>query len=252
MVLGLPNGTRACLFDLDGVITDTATVHTAAWEETFDALLRRYEVGDGSRRFVPGTGFAGIVDGRPRVDTVRSFLSERGIELPEGTPDGPADLETVHGVSRWQSDLFDARLRTEGAEVCDDTMDYLTAARGRGLLTAVATSSVHCREILRAAGAETLFDAWIDGVVAARRHLRGKPHPDIFLAAARDLGQHPSECAVFEDALAGMDAARSGRFGWVVGVDRARQADALYAHGANQVVTDLTTLIGATGSGLPA
>lgn len=250
MVLGLPDGIRACLFDLDGVITDTAAVHAAAWKETFDALLRQRE-GDGFRPFTLETDYHQLVDGRPRAETVRSFLRARGIELPDGTPDGPTDLETVHGVGRWKNDVFEARVRAEGAQVCGDTMDFLAAARAQGLLTAVATSSVHCREILRAAGAETLFDAWIDGVVAARRHLRGTPHPDIFLAAARDLGQRPSECAVFEDALAGMDAGRSGHFGWVVGIDRASQADALYAHGADRVVADLTDLIGTTGRGLP-
>ncbi|MGW0086700.1 HAD family hydrolase [Streptomyces sp. NPDC003393] len=242
MALGLPGTVRACLFDLDGVITDTAAVHAATWKEAFDALLRQRE-GDGFRPFTLETDYREFVDGRPRAEGVRSFLSSRGIELPEGGPGSPPGLDTVHGLERWRSRLFEERLRTEGVRVCQDAMAYLVAAREERLLTAVVTASADCREILRAANAETLFDAWIDGLVAARRGLRGKPHPDTFLAAARDLGQRPSECAVFEDALAGMDAGRSGHFGWVVGVDRVSQAEALYAHGADTVVANLACLI---------
>ncbi len=248
MVLGLPDTVRACLFDLDGVITDTAAVHAATWKEAFDALLRQRE-GDGFRPFTLEADYRELVDGRPRADGVRSFLSSRGIELPEGSPGGPPSLDTVHGLGRWKSKLFEERVQAEGVRVCQDTMDYLVAARDQSLLTAVVTSSANCREVLRAANAETLFDAWIDGVVAAKRGLRGKPYPDTFLAAARDLGQRPSECAVFEDALAGMDAGRSGHFGWVVGVDRVSQADALYAHGADTVVADLACLIDAPFKG---
>ncbi|MGW5590734.1 HAD family hydrolase [Streptomyces sp. NPDC003857] len=242
MVLGLPDTVRACLFDLDGVITDTAAVHAATWKETFDALLQEHE-GAGFRPFTVETDYRKLVDGRPRADGVRAFLTSRGIELPDGAPDAPTGLDTVHGLGRWKSALFEARIRSEGVTVCQDTMAYLAAARDRGLLTAVVTSSANCREVLRSAGAEALFDAWIDGLVAAKRGLRGKPYPDTFLAAARDLGQRPSECAVFEDALAGMDAGRSGHFGWVVGIDRVSQASALYAHGADTVVADLATLI---------
>lgn len=243
MALGLPAVVRACLFDLDGVLTDTASVHAATWKTTFDAFLEQRD-GNRFRPFDADTDYRRFVDGRPRADGVRCFLSARGIALPDGSPDDPPGLETVHGLGRWKSGLFEAAIRSQGAEVYPDTMAYLTAARGRGLLTAVVTSSANCREVLRAARAETLFDAWIDGVVAAGRGLRGKPYPDTFLAAARDLGQHPAECAVFEDAQAGMDAGRSGHFGWVVGVDRTGQADALYAHGADEVVKDLRDLAG--------
>ncbi|WP_031101693.1 MULTISPECIES: HAD family hydrolase [unclassified Streptomyces] len=247
MVLGLPGAIRACLFDLDGVITDTAAVHAATWKETFDALLRQQE-GDKFRPFTLETDYRELVDGRPRADGVRSFLFSRGIKLPEGGPDNPPGLDTVHGLELWKTGLFEERVRAEGVKVCQDTMDYVAAARERGVLTAVVTSNANCREILRAADAETLFDAWIDGLVAARRGLRGKPHPDTFLAAARDLGQHPLECAVFEDALAGMDAGRSGHFGWVIGVNRVSKPEALYAHGADTVVSDLACLIDAPDS----
>lgn len=243
MALGLPAVIRACLFDLDGVITDTASVHAASWKEVFDALLQRRE-GDGFHPFAADTDYRKFVDGRPRADGVRCFLASRGIELPDGSPDDPPALDTVHGLGRTKNSLFEARIRAEGAEVYQDTMAYLGTARDQGLLTAVVTSSANCGEVLRAARVETLFDAWIDGVVAASRNLRGKPYPDTFLAAARDLGQHPNQCAVFEDAQAGMDAGRSGHFGWVVGVDRTGQADALYAHGADVVVKNLRDLAG--------
>ncbi|WP_438306124.1 HAD family hydrolase [Streptomyces sp. HUAS TT11] len=246
MALGLPDTVRACLFDLDGVITDTAAVHAATWKETFDTLLHERE-GAGFRPFTVETDYRELVDGRPRADGVRAFLTARRIKLPDGVPDGPLGLDTVHGLAHWKSNLFEARIRSEGASVFPDTMAYLAAARERGLLTAVVTSSANCLQVLRAADAESLFDAWVDGLVAAKRGLRGKPYPDMFLAAARDLGQRPSECAVFEDALAGMDAGRSGHFGWVVGVDRVSQADALYAHGADTVVADLATLIEQSG-----
>jgi beta-phosphoglucomutase family hydrolase len=243
VALGLPAVIRACLFDLDGVITDTASVHAAAWQETFDAFLQQGE-GNGFRPFAADTEYRELVDGRLRADGVRSFLASRGIDLPDGSPDDPPGLDTVHGLGRWKNGLFEAKIRKQGPEVYRDTLAYVMSARDKGLLTAVVTSSTSCREVLRAARAETLFDAWIDGVVAANRNLRGKPHPDTFLAAARDLGQHPSQCAVFEDAQAGMDAGRSGHFGWVVGVDRSGQADALYAHGADAVVKDLRDLGG--------
>ncbi|MFI6567640.1 HAD family hydrolase [Streptomyces sp. NPDC050534] len=243
MTLGLPAVVRACLFDLDGVITDTTSLHAAAWKEAFDTLLLQRE-GEGFRPFAAETGYNEFFDGRPSAEGVRCFLSSRGIERPDGSPDDLPGLDTVYGLVRWKNSLFEARARSQGGEVWQDTMAYLMAARDSGLLTAVVTSSANCREILRAARMETLFDAWIDGVVAASRNLRGKPHPDTFLAAARDLGQHPDQCAVFENAQAGMDAGRSGHFGWVVGVARTGRADALYAHGADVVVKDLGDLAG--------
>ncbi|MDX2597692.1 MULTISPECIES: beta-phosphoglucomutase family hydrolase [Streptomyces] len=241
--LGLPDTIQACLFDLDGVVTQTAVVHAAAWKETFDAFLREHE-GPQARPFDEVADYDEYVDGRPRADGVRSFLASRGIELPEGDPGDPPDARTVHGLGNRKNDLLLERIRTGGVDAYEGTLRYLEAVRARGLATAIVSSSANCRDVLRAVGAEHFFDVRIDGVVATERHLPGKPHPDTFLAAARDLGVEPERAAVFEDALAGMDAGRSGGFGYVVGVDRVGQSDALYAHGANVVVKDLAELGG--------
>ncbi|MFF7240631.1 beta-phosphoglucomutase family hydrolase [Streptomyces collinus] len=241
--LGLPDTIQACLFDLDGVVTQTAVVHAAAWKETFDAFLREHE-GPQARPFDEVADYDEYVDGRPRADGVRSFLASRGIELPEGDPGDPPDARTVHGLGNRKNDLLLERIRTGGVDAYEGTLRYLEAVRARGLATAIVSSSANCRDVLRAVGAEHFFDVRIDGVVATERHLPGKPHPDTFLAAAHDLGVEPERAAVFEDALAGMDAGRSGGFGYVVGVDRVGQTDALYAHGASVVVKDLAELGG--------
>ncbi|MET9117484.1 beta-phosphoglucomutase family hydrolase [Streptomyces longwoodensis] len=240
--LGLPDTIQACLFDLDGVVTRTAVVHAAAWKEMFDAFLRARD-GDSFRPF-SDDDYDQYVDGRPRADGVRSFLASRDIELPEGTPEDPPDAETVHGLGNRKNELLLERIRTDGVEAYEGTLRYLDAVRARGLRTAIVSSSANTRDVLRSIHAEDLFDVRIDGVVAAERGLPGKPRPDTFLAAARDLGVEPSHAAVFEDALAGMDAGRSGHFGYVVGVDRVGQTDALYAHGADVVVKDLDELGG--------
>ncbi|GAB2331010.1 beta-phosphoglucomutase family hydrolase [Streptomyces griseoincarnatus] len=240
--LGLPEDIEACLFDLDGVVTRTAVVHAAAWKEMFDAFLRERD-GEG---FAPFTAadYDAYVDGRPRADGVRTFLASRGIELPAGGPDDPPAAGTVHGLGNRKNELLLARIRTDGVEPYDSTLAYLHAVRARGLRTAIVSSSANCRDVLRSIDAEDLFDVRIDGVVAAGRGLPGKPAPDTFLAAAAELGVEPARAAVFEDALAGMDAGRAGKFGYVVGVDRVGQAEALYAHGADTVVTDLSELGG--------
>ncbi len=240
--LGLPENILACLFDLDGVISRTAAVHAAAWKQAFDAFLRERDGAD----FRPFTDsdYAEYVDGRPRVDGVRTFLASRGVGLPLGAPDDPPGTATVHGLARHKNELFLERIRSGGVEAYEGTLRYIEAARADGLRTAVVSASANCRDVLRALDAEHLFDARVDGVVAAERHLPGKPHPDTFLAAARDLGVPPGRAAVFEDALAGMDAGRAGRFGYVVGVDRVGRSAALYAHGADRVVTDLAELTG--------
>ncbi|MFI6355085.1 HAD family hydrolase [Streptomyces sp. NPDC050743] len=241
--LGLPDTIQACLFDLDGVVTKTAVVHAAAWKETFDAFLRDY-AGEQGRPFDAVADYDEYVDGRPRADGVRAFLDSRGIRLPEGTPEDPPDAPTVHGLGNRKNVLLLERIRTGGVEAYEGTLRYLEAVRAEGLRTAIVSSSANCRDVLRSVGAEHFFDVRIDGVVAAERRLPGKPHPDTFLAAAHDLGVEPSRAAVFEDALAGMDAGRAGGFGYVVGVDRVGQADALYAHGATIVVKDLAELGG--------
>ncbi|MBC9729449.1 HAD family phosphatase [Streptomyces sp. TRM68367] len=243
--LGLPAHIRACLFDLDGVVTRTAVVHAAAWKETFDAFLRERE-GQRFRPFDAGADYAAYVDGLPRADGVRTFLAARGIHLPEGDPDDPPDAPTVHGVGNRKNALLREKIRTGGVEAYDGTLRYIEAVRARGLRTAIVSASANCRDVLRAVGAGHLFDVTVDGIVAAERHLPGKPRPDTFLAAAHELGVAPREAAVFEDALAGMDAGRAGHFGYVVGVDRTGQAAALYAHGADRVVASLADLTGVT------
>ncbi|CAL9395339.1 HAD family hydrolase [Streptomyces albus] len=246
--LGLPDGVRACLFDLDGVLTKTAVVHDAAWKETFDAFLRERE-GPGFRPFDPVADYDAYVDGLPRADGVRTFLASRGIELPEGTPDDPPDRRTVHGLGNRKNELLLEKIHQEGVEAYDGSVRYLDAVRAAGLRTAVVSSSANCRDVLVAVGIADRFDARIDGIVARERKLPGKPRPDTFLAAAHELGAAPGEAAVFEDALAGMEAGRAGGFGHVVGVDRTGQAGALRAHGADVVVKDLWDLVDASGEG---
>ncbi|MET8946146.1 HAD-IA family hydrolase [Streptomyces sp. NPDC004542] len=241
--LGLPDTIQACLFDLDGVVTRTAVVHAAAWKETFDDFLRAYE-GERARPFDAVADYDEYVDGRPRADGVRTFLASRGIELPEGDPGDPPDARTVQGIGNRKNQLVLKKIRTEGVEAYEGTIRYIEAVRAGGLRTAIVSSSANTRDVLRSIGAEHLFDVRIDGVVAAERGLPGKPRPDTFQAAARDLGVEYRQAAVFEDALAGMDAGRSGGFGYVVGVDRVGQTDALYAHGADIVVEDLAELGG--------
>ncbi|MEU2285325.1 beta-phosphoglucomutase family hydrolase [Streptomyces sp. NPDC013178] len=241
--LGLPDTIQACLFDLDGVVTRTAVVHAAAWKETFDAFLRERD-GEHFRPFDTADDYDEYVDGRPRADGVRTFLASRDIRLPEGRPDDPPDAQTVHGLGNRKNELLLRKIRTDGVEAYEGTLRYLKAVRARGLRTAIVSSSANTRDVLRSIDAEDLFEVRIDGVVAVERGLPGKPHPDTFLAAARDLGVEPSRAAVFEDALAGMDAGRAGHFGYVVGVDRVGQTDALYAHGADVVVKDLAELGG--------
>jgi beta-phosphoglucomutase family hydrolase len=240
--LGLPEEIKACLFDLDGVVTRTAVVHAAAWKEMFDAFLRARE-GEQFRPF-DDHDYDEYVDGLPRADGVRTFLASRGIELPDGKPDDPPGAETVHGLGNRKNALVLEKIRTDGVEAYDDTLAYIRAARARGLRTAIVSSSANCRDVLRAIDAEDLFDVRVDGVVAAERGLPGKPRPDTFLAAAHDLGLDAPRSAVFEDALAGMDAGRAGGFGYVVGLDRVGQTDALYEHGADIVVKGLAELGG--------
>ncbi|WP_405774156.1 HAD family hydrolase [Streptomyces sp. NBC_00859] len=241
MKLGLPDEIRACLFDLDGVITKTAVVHAAAWKEMFDAFLQECD-GPGFRPFDSASDYDEYVDGRPREDGVRTFLASRGISLPEGSPDDAPEDNTVHGLGRRKNILVLEKIRTQGVDAYPGSLKYIDAVRASGLRTAVVSSSANCRTILAAVGAEELFEVRIDGVVAAERNIPGKPAPDTFLEAARELGVAASEAAVFEDALAGMDAGKAGRFGYVVGVDRVGQAEALRAHGADRVVEDLADL----------
>jgi len=243
-MLGLPDGIRGCLFDLDGVITKTATVHDAAWQEMFDDYLRKRsrQTGEPFVPFDPVADYENFVDGKPRADGTRSFLQSRGIELPEGDAGDPPDAPTVRGLSNRKNEILLRRIRSDGVEVYPGSVRYVRAARDGGLRRAVVSSSANTHDVLAAAHVEDLFEAVVDGLVAEREHLRGKPAPDTFLAGARALRLEPGEAAVFEDALAGVAAGRAGRFGCVIGVDRARQADALREHGADVVVADLAEL----------
>ncbi len=244
-VLGLPDGIRGCLFDLDGVLTQTAKVHAAAWKEMFDDYLRERarRTGQPFVPFDPVADYDEYVDGKPRADGTRSFLESRGIKLPEGGNDDPPDAETIHGLGNRKNELVLRKIREEGVEAYPGSVRYVRAVKAAGLPRAVVSSSANCRDVLIAAGIEDLFDARIDGVVAEQEHLRGKPAPDTFLAGARALGLKPTAATVFEDALAGVAAGRAGGFGFVVGVDRVGQAAALKEHGADIVVTDLAELL---------
>ncbi|QFZ18097.1 beta-phosphoglucomutase family hydrolase [Saccharothrix syringae] len=238
MPLGLPDAITACLFDLDGVLTSTAVLHRRAWKRTFDAFLTPR----GEPPFTE-SDYVQYVDGRPRYDGVRAFLASRRITLPEGTPADPPDADTVHGVGNRKNELIEAIIRDEGVTPYPGTVRYLEAVRGRGLAIGVVTSSANARKVLDAAGLSRFATALVDGVVIIRDGLRGKPAPDSFLAGARELGVPPAHAAVFEDALAGVQAGRAGDFGYVVGVDRANQREALRAHGADVVVEDLAELL---------
>jgi beta-phosphoglucomutase family hydrolase len=244
-MLGLPDGVRACLFDLDGVLTQTAKVHAAAWREMFDGYLRQRAVRNGEAfvAFDPVGDYDEYVDGRPRYEGVRSFLDSRGIELPQGERSDPARAQTIDGLGNRKNAIVLRMIRDRGVEAYEGSVRYVRAAREAGLRRAVVSSSSNCREVLRAAGIEDLFEQRIDGVVAERERLRGKPAPDTFLAGARALGVRPDQAAVFEDALAGVQAGRAGGFGCVVGVDRVGQARELRVHGADIVVGDLAELL---------
>ncbi|MGH9123366.1 MAG: HAD family hydrolase [Acidimicrobiales bacterium] len=244
-MLGLPDTVRGCLFDLDGVLTRTAAVHAAAWKEMFDDYLkaRAARTGEAFVAFDPHDDYDRYVDGRTRADGTRGFLASRGITLPDGDPDDAPTAETIHGLANRKNELLLARLANGHIELYTGSVDYVRAARDAGLRRAVVSSSANTAQVLEAAGIAELFEARIDGVVIADRHLAGKPAPDAFLAGAAALGLSPSEAAVFEDALAGVEAGRAGGFGCVVGVDRVGQAAELKAHGADVVVADLAELL---------
>jgi beta-phosphoglucomutase family hydrolase len=244
-MLGLPGDIRACLFDLDGVLTKTAKVHAAAWKEMFDEYLRsRAErTGEAFRPFDAVRDYDEYVDGRPRFEGVSAFLQSRGIELPEGTHDDPPTSETIGGLGNRKNEVVLMMIHEQGVEAYDGSVQYAKAAREGGLRRAVVSSSANARDVLHAAGIADLFETVIDGVVAEREHLPGKPAPDMFLAGARALKVPPAAAAVFEDALAGVQAGHAGAFGFVVGVDRVGQAEALREHGADVVVKDLADLM---------
>jgi beta-phosphoglucomutase family hydrolase len=245
-VLGLPDSVHACLFDLDGVLTDTASVHTQAWKAMFDDFLRKRadEKGEEFVPFDPDKDYRKYVDGKPREDGVRSFLESRGIELPEGDADDPPDADTVHGLGTRKNDAFQETLHKDGVKVFDGSRRYLEAVKEAGLKIAVVSSSANTKEILKVAGIEDFVQQRVDGVTLREENIEGKPAPDSYLRAAELLEVEPDAAAVFEDAISGVEAGHAGHFGCVVGVDRHDQGDQLRESGADVVVKDLAELLG--------
>jgi len=235
-VLGLPDSVRGCLFDLDGVLTKTAQVHDAAWKQMFDEFLRQRAetTGQAFVPFDPVADYDDYVDGKPRDDGTRSFLASRGIELP--------DTEIMTLGDR-KNDIVQRMIKEHGVQTYEGSVRYVRQVKQAGLPRAVVSSSKNCAQVLAAAGIADLFDERIDGVVAEREHLKGKPAADTYLAGARALSLDPNAASVFEDALAGVEAGQAGGFAFVVGVDRVGQAAALREHGADVVVRDLSELL---------
>jgi beta-phosphoglucomutase family hydrolase len=243
--VGLPARVSACLFDLDGVLTDTASVHAAAWKEMFDGYLRDRadRLGEAFVPFDIAHDYPAYVDGKRRQDGTRSFLASRNIELPEGRPDDPPDAETVNGLGTRKNNLVHEKIARDGVTIYPGSVRYLEAARSAGLRIAVVSSSANTQDVLKVTGLDRFVEARIDAQVAISRDLKGKPAPDTFLAGAAALGVPPEQAAVFEDAIAGVEAGRAGNFAVVVGVDRVGHAQALHDHGADKVVSDLDELI---------
>jgi beta-phosphoglucomutase family hydrolase len=245
--VGLPDGVLAALFDLDGVLTDTAAVHDAAWKQMFDAYLRDQaeRTGEQFRAFDSASDYEQYVDGKPRADGVRDFLASRGISLPDGDPDDAPGKETVNGLGNRKNELLLRRIRDDGVRTYDGSVRFLDAVRDAGLKVGVVSSSANTKDVLDATGLTPYVDARVDGVTAREQHLKGKPAPDTFLAGAKALGVEPREAVVFEDATAGVEAGHAGHFARVVGVDRIGHghADDLRAHGADVVVRDLAELL---------
>jgi len=238
----LPETIRACLFDMDGVLTDTASVHAEAWKRMFDEYLRE-RLGPDAEPFDIARDYGQYVDGKPREDGVRDFLASRGIELLEGTADDPPDADTIYGVGKRKNVLVLKLIEERGVDVYEGSVKFVDAARAAGLKTAVVSSSANTKLILDSAGIADRFEARVDGVTLATENIKGKPAPDSFLRAAELLEVPPAEAAVFEDALAGVAAGHAGGFGVTVGVDRHGQPDALREHGADIVVSDLAELL---------
>jgi beta-phosphoglucomutase family hydrolase len=238
-------GYEAVLFDLDGVLTETSTLHAAAWKEMFDAFLQTW-ASDHGQEFVPfdtEQDYRRYVDGKPRYDGVRNFLESRDIHLPDGTPDDPATALTVCGLGNRKNDLVQSIMHTRGVDAYPGSIRLLKHIREIGLKTAVVSSSKNCKAVIEVAGIADDFDVRVDGWDVEEGGISGKPAPDTFLAAAEKLGVAPAKGVVFEDALAGVQAGHAGHFGLVIGVDRLDQADELRAHGADVVVEDLAELM---------
>ncbi len=246
-VLGLPDSIHGLLFDMDGVLTQTAVVHAEAWKQAFDAFLRRRAEAQGGHfePFDKDKDYDEYVDGKPRLDGVRSFLESRDIKLPEGSADDASDAETVNGVGNKKNEILLELIHRDGVKPYEGSVRYVHAALEQGLRVAVVSSSTNTHDVLAAAGIADLFEKVIDGHTVTEDHLNGKPAPDSYLAGADAISVEPAHAAVFEDALSGVEAGANGHFGAVVGVDRVGQGEALRAHGATIVVTDLAELLAA-------
>jgi len=244
-MLGLPENITTCLFDMDGVITQTAKVHDAAWKEMFDGFLQDWSKAHGEpfKPFDPVADYDDYVDGKPRLEGTASFLESRGIKLPGGEESDPPGKQTVYGLSNQKNALVQQVIERDGVQPYEGSVRYVHAARQAGLRTAIVSSSANTAAVLKAAGVEDLFEVRVDHQVAEEHHLKGKPAPDTFLQAAKMLGADAANAVVYEDALAGVAAGRAGKFGFVIGVDRVGQADQLHAHGADVVVQDLAELL---------
>jgi beta-phosphoglucomutase family hydrolase len=234
----------AVLFDLDGVITDTATLHATCWKRMFDEYLqkRAAQRGEAFQPFDLANDYRLYVDGKPRFDGVRDFLKSRDIELPEGTRDDPPESETVCGLGNRKNELVNEVIANEGVQPYEGSVKLINQLHRHGFKIAIVTSSQNCAAVLKAAKLDDFFDARVDGNTIHDRHLAGKPAPDTFLAAAELLGTQPARSVVVEDAIAGVEAGAKGKFGLVIGVARKGNADELAQHGAHLVVTDLSEL----------
>jgi beta-phosphoglucomutase family hydrolase len=235
----------AVLFDLDGVITDTANLHAACWKQMFDEYLqkRATQRGEAFRPFDLATDYRLYVDGKPRFDGVRDFLTSRGIQLPEGSPDDPPQLETVGGLGNRKNDLVNGLIEERGVEPYEGSVQLIHQLRRNGFKIAVVTSSQNCDAVLRAAKLDDFFGVRVDGNVIQAQRLAGKPAPDTFLMAAKLLGVEPKRTVVIEDAISGVEAGSNGKFGLVIGVARKGNAEELKRHGAHLVVDDLGELV---------
>ena len=239
-----PKGGRAfdaAIFDMDGVITRTAEVHSRAWKRTFDEFLqvRARSHQEVLREFTHARDYLGYVDGRPREQGIVEFLKSRGIELPPGAPEDPPGAETVRGLGNRKNAIFKRILEEEGVGLFDSTVELIENMLLRGIKVGLATSSQNSAVILKRTGLASLFGSVVDGVVSARLGLKGKPEPDIFLKATGDLGVTPARAVVVEDAVSGVRAGARGGFGLVIGVARENNAHELREQGADVVVADL-------------
>jgi beta-phosphoglucomutase family hydrolase len=234
----------ALLFDLDGVVTQSMGLHALSWKQLFDDFLAGHGQATGRPQpaFDIDNDYRAYVDGKPRYEGVRSFLASRGITLPEGGPEDPPTETTVCGLGNKKNRYFHQQLTQRGVDVYRTTVDFITRARERGLKTAVVSSSKNCKLIVESVGIGHLFDTRVDGIELDRLRLPGKPAPDMFLEAGRRLGVPPARAVVFEDAISGVQAGRSGGFGMVVGIDRLGHPEELKENGADVVISDLAEL----------